>query len=348
MNARRANLILVYNGANISADIAPFFLEFSYTDNVPGKADDLQLTLEDRKGLWQGPWFPQVGDSISASIIVESSDVTESSLFPCGDFEIDSFGAKGPPGTVEIKGVSVAVSSRAKKEQRTKAWQNVTLQTIAGDIAKRAKLKLMWAADHNPKFARMDQVKEADLAFLNRLANSAGLAVKVSGGKLVVFDEEKFDAKSSVLQLVKGESNILQWSFDTGSFDTYSEAEVSYYDPELGQNVTASFKPAAGPKNGQKLVLNTRVDAGVKYATKEAKTAAAKQIGKKALRAKNKLETVVRMTVVGDTRLAASNTVDVSGWGVFDGKYYIESAVHTVGSSGYTVALNMRRALEGY
>ena len=68
----------------------------------------------------------------------------------------------------------------------------------------------------------------------------------------------------------------------------------------------------------------------------------------KRLRQKNKAEYSAEFTLVGDTRLVAGVTVQVAGWGMFDGKYIIESATHSVTASGYTLQVKLRRVLEGY
>jgi hypothetical protein len=67
----------------------------------------------------------------------------------------------------------------------------------------------------------------------------------------------------------------------------------------------------------------------------------------KRLRQKNKAEFSADFTLVGDCRLVAGVTVEVGGWGVFDGKYIIETATHNF-TGGYTVGVKLRRVLEGY
>ena len=53
MDARRCLVMVSYNGKDISADLQQYLKSVSYTDNMSGEADDLQLTLEDKAGLWQ-------------------------------------------------------------------------------------------------------------------------------------------------------------------------------------------------------------------------------------------------------------------------------------------------------
>ena len=75
----------------------------------------------------------------------------------------------------------------------------------------------------------------------------------------------------------------------------------------------------------------------------------ARQLAMKRLRQKNKSEYKASFTLTGDTRLVAGVTVEVSGYGAFDGKYIIETATHSVSKSGgYKTDITLRRVLEGY
>ena len=56
--ARRAYPKIIYNKVNISETLKPYLKNMEYTDVLTGQADDLQLTLEDRDGLWLEAWFP--------------------------------------------------------------------------------------------------------------------------------------------------------------------------------------------------------------------------------------------------------------------------------------------------
>jgi len=45
--------------------------------------------------------------------------------------------------------------------------------------------------------------------------------------------------------------------------------------------------------------------------------------------------------------LLAGNTVELKGWGAWDGKYIIKQAKHTVSKSGYTTQISLRYSMEG-
>ena len=57
MNARRTVVRLTFDGVDISADINRYLQSLSYTDNEQAETDDLQLTLDDREGVWLGNWL---------------------------------------------------------------------------------------------------------------------------------------------------------------------------------------------------------------------------------------------------------------------------------------------------
>ena len=59
---RRAWAEVSIRGKDVSMDLRPHLLSLSWTDKADDELDDLQLTLEDREGLWQGDWLPQHGE----------------------------------------------------------------------------------------------------------------------------------------------------------------------------------------------------------------------------------------------------------------------------------------------
>ena len=73
----------------------------------------------------------------------------------------------------------------------------------------------------------------------------------------------------------------------------------------------------------------------------------AQKKAKNRLRKANKHENTATITLVGDPRLVAGATVNLTGFGAFSGKYIIENAKHKV-SNGYTVDIELRKCLEGY
>lgn len=331
--ARWAEVNLIYEGKDISRDIAPYLTSFSYTDNSSDKADDISLTLEDRERLWCDDWFPSKGDKIKASIIVHDWDnVNKTESLPCGTFEVDQIECSGPPNQVTIKAISTLVSKPMRQEKHTKAWENVKLSTIAGDAANKSGLKLFWDSSEDPLFERRDQVEISDLEFLSGLCRDYGIAVKVTDTQLVCYDEEEYEGHSAVGKLSFGDKKLLRWSFSSKVQGTYKSAKLQYHDPVKNETLIYEGDDIYKTEGtGRILEINQKAD----------NLGDAQKIAKEKLRQANKREITCNITLMGDLRFVGGSNVTISGFGKFDGQYVIEKATHSIGDS-YTTKLDLR------
>ncbi|WP_277473329.1 MULTISPECIES: late control protein [unclassified Paenibacillus] len=336
-DARRAVLLVNYNGKDVTEDISKALTSFSYNDAAAGTLDDISLALEDRDRNWQGPWEPAAGDKIKAEIRTINWDKPgEIKSLPLGKFEVDTFDFAGPPDAVTIKAVSLPVSSNVRQEKRTKSWEKTTLKTLAGEVANRAGLKLLYEATDNPSFDRIEQAGISDLAFLLDTATKEAIAIKVSGNKLVLFDEFEYEQQPAIATITRGDSNVLGYSFNwSTAYVAYRAAELTYTDTKKKVTYKATYSPPGAPKIGPVLKLNEQVDS---------QSAALRQ-ALKGLRAKNKEAGKGSLNLMGDIRMATGLTINIKGWGRFDGKYIIESCSQVVGSGGYTTSIGIRKVL---
>lgn len=426
--ARRVEIRLEFEGVDISADINKYLLSMTYTDNEEDKTDDLQLTLDDREGVWLGDWlntpaqpsYPppskdgwKIGDEVSVSgkpqyssygngkpgkmltnhkgkvthlnlkkgipypihvdhkgwfaenqvqkiaekqdtmtqsagakgamiraiIIQKNWDSTgKDKVLDCGVFEVDSIDGSGPPAKVNIKGTSIPYTSTIRKQKKTKAWENIYLKSIVEEIANKNGMKCMFESAYNPYYNRREQVQQSDIVFLQTLCKNAGISLKVTAKTIVLFDAATYEGKDAIRTIKRGEADVLSYRFSTNFNDTaYSSCHVSYTDPKTGETIEYTYKPRDADKNGQVLEINEKVN----------NREEARQLAMKRLRQKNKREFTADFTLVGDLDLVAGVTVNVVGYGAFDGKYIVESATHNL-TGGYTVDIKLRRVLEGY
>ncbi|MHB0881681.1 phage late control D family protein [Paenibacillus sp. SEL1] len=373
IDARRAQVVINYNGKDITKELSDYSLDLTYTDAEPGTLDDLQINLEDKARKWSGPWSPSAGDRIVAYIkTINWSKPGEIKRLNCGTFEVDSIDFAGPPDTVSIKAVSLPVSTNVRQEKKTKAWESVTLKSIAAEIAKRAGFSLMYEAHNNPKYDRQDQTDVSDLAFLNDLCKQEGIALKVTGKKLVLFDEYVYEQKPSALTIERGVSDIISYGFSFSTQDVaYAGCEVNYQPSakkkspkkkddkdktkaaattdgstskdskkkkeksEQPKPIKVIYRPPGAPKDGPILKVSQSVGS----------QAEAINAARKSLREKNKEAGKATLSLMGNVGLAAGMTITIKGFGRFDGKYIIVSATHAVGGSGYTTNLEIRKVL---
>lgn len=333
--SRRVLLSVIYQGADISEDISPLLIDFSYTDNAHGQDDDISLTLEDRRGIWRGDWFPRRGDCVKVAMTSVNWDgPRESKTFPCGKFQVDEIECSGPPTVATIKAVSTPVASAAKRKKETKAWEAISLSAIAGEIAGKHGLCLLWDSPLDPVYERKDQVEIADLAFLKTLCVDAGLAAKTTDNKLVVYAEEVYDKKAPVDTIVFGQKRIFSYRLRAKTEDTNRGARVQYHDSQKDETFDVYVPGDPGRSdNREVLEINQKVECA----------AEAERLAKKLLYDANKKERSGAISLMGNFSYVGGNTVALREWGAFDGLYFIEKAIHHVDKNGgYTTSLELR------
>ncbi|MBP2015699.1 phage late control D family protein [Anaerococcus degeneri] len=341
--ARRAKLEVKYDGADISKDLADYLNSLTYTDNEEDESDDLQISVGDKEGRWARDWLKQTGfgkgGEIEASIIQIDEDLNEREL-KCGKFKVDTVNESGPPTKVTLKASAIPTDSKIIAEEKTKAWENIKLSAIASDIAGKNKLKSEFESEEDPLYDRREQSKKSDIEFLKELCKDAGISLKVTDKKIVLFDASKFEKLPPIDTIKRGESNVLRWTFGTNFIEAgYSKCEVTYTDPKTKETIKGEFKnPKADQSTGRVLKINTKVK----------DKAEADKLAKKQLREKNKKETQASLEVVGNINYVAGVNLKIDGWGIYDGKYMIQSADHNISNGGYKVSLSLRKVLEGY
>lgn len=281
-----------------------------------------------------------VGATLAVSIIQKNwNSDGKNRVLNCGTFSIDTIKASGPPSKITIKGTSLSAGAAIKTVKKNKAWENIRLSAIAEQIAKSNGMTSSFASDFNPLYVRKEQCSETDIAFLQRLCTAAGISLKVTGGALVLFDEADYEKRPAVATFQNGKGNILSYSFSDASSDTaYSSCHVSYTNPETGVTIEYTYTPRIdNPGTGEVLEISERVESREE----------ARQLAMKRLRAKNKDRFSASLKIIGETDAAAGATVNIKGFGDFDGKYIIKTAAHSI-SNGYTTALTLRKCLEEY
>lgn len=283
------------------------------------------------------------GISIRCSIIRQNwlGDGKDEEL-DCGQFELDSVEASGPPSTIVIKGTALPYSSSIRQTKKSRAWESYTLSGIAKEIAKRNNMACMYESKNNPRYKRVEQIKMSDIEFLSSLCKNAGISLKAASNMIVLFDQASYEAKAAVITITKGDGSYLKYKLSTGEADTkYTSCRVSYTDPKTRKSI-AGIAYAEGYKADSKNNKQLEVTAKVSSVA-EAKTLAQKQ-----LRLHNKYEKTANFTLYGSPQIVAGVAVSLEGWGLWDGKYMVKQAKHNVdGSGGYTTQIRLRTTVGG-
>ncbi len=341
--SRRTEVSTTFGGTDITDDIRPYFLSLTYTDDQDDLADDLKIELQDRDGVWMEEWLQEAveaaaGGNLKISAVIKPENWTKTDTLKTGAFELDSVNASGPPAAITINSTSLAFSAAIRQTKKNKVWKNYTLSGIASEIAAGGGMGCMYESSSNPKYDRVEQSNQSDIDFLKKLCEDAGISIKVTDGKIVLYDQAEYEAKEPVLTIEKGaKGGYIKYKLSSGSADTrYAKCRVRYMDPSTGKCIEGTAED--GDVSGdQCLEVTARVTS----------VGEAEALAKKRLRLHNKLAKTATFTMPGDVGLVAGVTVLLKGWGGWDGKYIVTRAVHTVGGSGYTTQIRLRKVL-GY
>jgi len=301
----------------------------------------------------------------------------------CGSFEIDSVDFSGPPDTVTIKALSVPISSSIRNSEKTRAWEDTTLQKIASDVANDAKLELMYEVEEDIQLDRVEQEEKADMAFLLELCEQYGVALKVTDNKVILFEEEAYEKKPIIDTYDKSEyregGRLLSYSFSQDTSGTVCKVISSYKDPKSGQLVQATFEPPEPPATGQIAYVNERPGdlsgdnfregndtssqaSGGTFNTgfnkfnditndfdnpRTDRTDNALRQAKAVAREKNKNEWTCTLRVMGNLKMVGSVNIGLTGFGAYSGKYSVFDVQHGLNNK-YETTIKARRVLVGY
>jgi phage protein D len=352
----RTRVEISYEGDDITADIAPDLIAFQFTDNETGAVDDLAITLKDDHGRWSGDWLPARGDKITCAIVQDGRGAHHP--LKCGTFTIDELEISGPPSIVAIKAVAIPPDDDVRQCARSRGWEDVRLSRIASDVAQSGDMALLWLPEDDPLLDRRDQCDESNLAFLERLCKDEGLCLKVNSQQLVVFNPDELADAEPVATFVLGTSAVLRRRLSAKTHDVYGRCTVEFQDPKDGKVKNYTYTDEEFQK--QRKNYGKTLDGGnkkgrgkngktLKLTKRAASKAEAQRIAKAALSEANRGEITGSLDLMGDTRVVTGSSINLRGFGRWDGKYFVERATHAIGGQGgYTVALDISNTnLEG-
>lgn len=322
-------------------------------DDEEDAADDLQIVLQDRSGIWLENWLNETVEAAAAERLIISASILRKNwasdgkdvALPCGGFELDSVDASGPPSTVTIKATALPFGATVRQTKKSKAWEKYSLSGIAGEIAGAGGMSLLYEAAADPFYRRVEQLKTSDISFLSKLCKDAGISLKATDGQLVLFDQAAYEAKPAVMTIKRADLEkpkggpYTKYKLSAGAAGTqYAACRVSYVDPDTRKCIEGTAQADGADTNtGQCLEISAKV----------ASAGEAKALAEKYLRLHNKLERTASITLPGNPALVAGVTVELENFGGWSGKSIVSQAKHTVDGSGYTTQIHLRRCL-GY
>ncbi|MDG2958884.1 phage late control D family protein [Exercitatus varius] len=331
-NVPKPDFSLFYEKTNITADIEPHLVQFTYTDHLEGQSDELTVEFEDISSKWVRQWFPTQGDKLRAAIGYKGS-----LLVDIGEFEIDEVEYRYKPSSISLKALSTGVS-KANRTLKPKAYENTTLAQVVAKVADSLKLKVVGKIKAIP-IKRITQYQESNVEFLARLAREYHHSFKIVGSQLVFTDKTELGQSEPVLILE--ERDTISLTLRDRIKDTAKAVEISGFDAS-GKKVVKKSKKATALRPNLKQAKAASEDT-LKVVTRGETQEQIDARGEAALTEQNDDQTAGNITLVGNPELVAGATILLKNLGVFSGKYLIKSSRHSFGrNSGYTTEIEVR------
>lgn len=327
---------LTYQGKDFTQYVEKHLICLTFVDVLEGESDSLDFELEDADRNWQGEWYPQHGDVVSAEIFYERGDLAGPRLH-CGVFDIDEAELSGVPDVIQIKALGANVKRKLRSRQG-KAYEETTLAAIAGEVAGRNGLELVGDIQ-DVEIARVTQVYEQDLPFIKRLADEYGHGMNVKRGQLRMFKRVDLKARGSIRTIMRKE--VTNFRFRDKISTIVESAKVTYHDPLMKDIYVGEM---ADDEDGKKKRHSTdELKINIRAETPEQAQIKAESALDKA----NEDQTTCTLCMMGEAWQEAGINVQLEGWKALDGKYQIDKATHTVTrGAGWSCTLDMKRIRE--
>lgn len=240
---------LTWANRQVTKDLAPYVKALSYTDSLEtGKSqrDQVSLTLDNRKGIFTQQWFPSEGDILQPGVVWEHKTTSASapSRWAWGRFEIDSIRFRFSPDEVVIGGLAVTAKRDAMEKAQTRAWNNIKLSALVGQLAAEADMTIAFTGD-DMMIDRIEQRAESSRDFLARLAARYGLPSAIKNQTLYVGTP---DTLPKLVISLKHRDVISQADFPITKRDTYGSVIIDYYDAEQRKQITYQAGNPSAPE----------------------------------------------------------------------------------------------------
>lgn len=325
MNLEPPKYRILYNGKNISEDISAQVLNLTYSDKITGESDTLELTIEDADRRWQNEWSPTKGDVIEAFIEQKGKELN------CGKFQVDetTLTSSVAGDIFEIKGIA-ALISKPIRTAASYAHAEKSLKEIANTVAAANGLKLVGNVPAY-QIGRVNQYRETPLNFLNRIGNDYGCVFSIRGTDLVFTFYKELEEAANVLSFKRGQ--IVSLNITDTTVKTFKKARVRHLNQD--DNEVVEFE--TGEQNNgsaDSLEIHSRAE---NRQQAEAKAS-------HALSKKNTAGVSGDIVVPGNILLVSGVNFELTGYGIFSGKYHINQSDHMISRDGaYQTTMNVKR-----
>lgn len=315
----KPQVVITYQGRDVSADFAPILRSVSFKDTLDGRAGQAEIVLSNSFGYFLGDWYPQVDHTIGLLMGYQDAPMIDG-----GQFWVDEVSLSGSSSGDECTIRALSLRSSELNGQVFKQYHEArSLADIVNETA--GAIGCTVSGDLSGEWSGLQN--ETGLQFLCRIAHQTGRILKVEGTRLVFY---KIEQLGTIGQLEIKRSDVRSYAIKDVAAGRVSKCTVKWWDAKNKKQIEGSYSSSV--KGGGEIVSWQEVKT----------TAEARNKARDLVTDRNKTGVEFSIEMVGDVRLRAGVAVDMVGFGRFDKTYYINEATHSFSSSGYTTSVTLQ------
>lgn len=341
MQAIKPQIRLTYNSRDITRDVSPYLASLQYTGEVKGKADTVEVVMEDTAALWRNNWYPTKGDRLELEIGYPELMVA------CGAFTVDEIALAGPPDQITIRGIATGFA-RALRTKNSFAHERKTLAQIATVVASKNGLTVTGTIP-DVFIRRATQYRETDLCFLERLAGDYGCVFSIRDTSLIFTIADDLEAGAAGSEIDR--TDLVSYNLDDKTSESWAQVSVKYHDPKTKTTVSATAEgdgdtvpiiPAEAwvdPLTAASYLSSDTLEIRNKRTENKGQ---AQSVAASALR-QNLQKLTGTIKLPGNPLLMEGSNFDLTGMGALSGKFHVVRCEHSIDASGYFTTLDIKR-----
>ncbi|MCW7552607.1 contractile injection system protein, VgrG/Pvc8 family [Endozoicomonas gorgoniicola] len=308
---------------DVTQAIRTRFISLTITDEAGWQSDNLEIKIDDRGSAVE---MPRHGTQLDVRL-----GYKESGLVRMGIYTVDEVSLEGSPDTMIIR-ARAANFRKSFKEQKTRAWENISLDALVKTIAKEHELEPVVSETLAAKVINhIDQTDESDLHFLTRIAKEHGAISKPVDNRLIFVPrgEARTATSKPMPVFTLSKPDLSRYSFSFADRGKYEAVIAHWHNSNTGQQVPVKV----GNQDARPIftLKGLHPDANAAEAAARAK-----------LQALQRGQATGNLTLPGRTGITAEAKVKLKGIkDKVNGGWVVTRAEHSLSSSGLTTRLNI-------
>lgn len=339
-NMRHVEYGIEYEGKNITDNVQGDLLSFSYAEHAGGdQSDSLSLKFQNKSRKWMSGWMPAHGDRLVTSVTsFDWAKPGEKKTLSCGTMMVDDPEFSGPPDTFTLNALAIPAADGFSDTPDDRTWTSITMTQLGKMVASTYGLGFVYDAPKDFIIKNLKRSNQTDSDLLVSTAQKYNLVTKIFSSKIVLYDKARYEARRPITTIKAGSTSISEYNLSAPIVGTgYNAVSITYKPPDAkdnAPNITYTFRIAAG---GKILKLNESVDDNEQ----------AEMVAKAKLREANEKQMTGTFKLALDLSLVAAGTINLQGYGKFDGKYFLDDVTHTCGDTAGSTDITIHKCLTG-